>query len=113
RSPSEIARAVRAGFKRGEKDQDLLMLLLALTCFIPYVTALMRVPGYFLAGCFFFAALTGRLLQRCFVCSKALVRLVGIVILTAVVATGTAVMIDMARHNQVETLTRCGDREDY
>src|SRR6266404_6850656 len=28
------------------------------------VIALMRVPGYFLAGCFFFAALTGRLLQR-------------------------------------------------
>jgi hypothetical protein len=113
RRPSEIARAMRAGFMRGKKDRDLLMLLLALACFIPYVTALMRVPGYFLAGCFFFAGLTGRLLQRCFVCSKVLVRVGGIVILTVVVATGTAVMIDMARHNQVETLTRCGDREDY
>ena len=113
RSPSEIARAARAGFVRGKEDRDLLMLLLALACFIPYVTALMRVPGYFLAGCFFFAGLTGRLLQRCFGCSKALVRLGGIVILTAVVATGTAVMIDTARHNQVETLTRCGARDDY
>jgi hypothetical protein len=113
RRPSEIARAVRAGFVRGKKDRDLLMLLLASACFIPYVTALMRVPAYFLAGCFFFAGLTGRLIQRWFVCSKALVRLGGIVILTAVVATGTAVMIDTARHNQVETLTRCGARDEY
>jgi hypothetical protein len=113
RRPLEIARAVRSGFVRGKKDRDLLMLLLALACFIPYVTAIMRVPGYFLGGCFFFAGLTGRLLQRCFVCSKALVRLGGIVILTAVMVTGTALMINMARHNQVETLTRCGDREDY
>jgi 4-amino-4-deoxy-L-arabinose transferase-like glycosyltransferase len=113
RRPSEIAKAVRAGFERGKEDRDLLMLLLASACFIPYVTALMRVPGYFLAGCFFFAALTGRLLQRCFVCSKTLVRLGGIVILTAVVVTGTAVIIDTARHNQVETLTRCGDRDDF
>src|SRR5215471_6762830 len=35
RNPSEIARAVRSGFVRGKEDRDLLMLLLALTCFIP------------------------------------------------------------------------------
>ena len=113
RNPLEVVRAVRSGFVRGKEDRDLLMLLLGFACFIPYVTALMRVPGYFLGGCFFFAGLTGRLIQRSLICPKGLVRSGGIVILTAIVATGTAVMIDAAQHNQIDTLTRCLDREDY
>ena len=47
RSPTKIARAVRTGFVRGKEDRDLLVLLLALACFIPYVAAPVRVPGYF------------------------------------------------------------------
>ncbi len=113
RSPSKIAAAVRGGFASGNEERDLLLLVLASTCFIPYVTAPFRVPGYFLAGCFFFAALTGRLLERCFVCSKALVRFGGAGILAAAVITGTTLMIDTARHNQIETLTLCGRGENY
>src|SRR5437016_2687948 len=113
RSPSKILVAIRGGFARSNEERDLLLLLLTLACFVPYVTAPFRVAGYFLAGCFFFAALTGRLLKRCFVCSKALVRFGGAAILAAAVITGTAVMIDTARHNQIETLTLCDHGENY
>jgi hypothetical protein len=113
RSPSKIVAAVRGGFAGGNEERDLLLLLLTLACFIPYVTAPFRVPGYFLAGCFFLAALTGRLIARCFACSKALVRLGGAAILAAALITGTALMIDTARHNQIETLTLCDRGENY
>src|SRR6266545_859252 len=65
RAPSKILMAIRGGFTGGDQERDLLLLLLTLACFVPYVTAPFRVPGYFLAGCFFFAVLTGRLLKRC------------------------------------------------
>ena len=74
RSPSQIVEAIRGGFARGDQERDLLLLLLISACFVPYVTAPFRVPGYFLGGSFFFAALTGRLLARCFASSSALLR---------------------------------------
>jgi hypothetical protein len=113
RSPAKIVPAVRGGFAGGEEERDLLLLLLTLACFIPYVTAPFRVPGYFLAGCFFFAGLTPRLIARCFACSKAPYRLGGAAIFVAVVTMGTALMIDTARHNQIETLTLCDHGENY
>jgi hypothetical protein len=113
RWPSKIIAALRGGFLSGYEERDLLLLLLILACFIPYVTAPFRVPGYFLAGCFFFAALTGRLIVRCFASSKALVRFGGAGILAATVITGTTLMIDTARHNQIETLTLCDHGENY
>src|SRR5438093_2401422 len=113
RSPSDIVEAIRGGFARSNEERDLLLLLLTLACFVPYITAPFRVPGYFLAGCFFFAALTGRLLKRSFDCSKALVRFGGAAILAAVAITGSALMIDIARHNQIETLTLCDRGENY
>ena len=76
-------------------ERDLLLLLLISACFVPYVTAPFRVPGYFLAGSFFFAALTGRLLARCFASSSTLIRFGGAGIFAAAVITGTAVI---ARH---------------
>jgi hypothetical protein len=112
RAPSKILMAIRGGFV-GHEERDLLLPLLTLACFVPYVTAPFRVPGYFLAGCFFFAALTGRLLERCLVCSKALIRFGGVGILAAVGMTGTALMIDTARHNHIETLTLCDQGENY
>jgi hypothetical protein len=113
RSPLKIIATIRGGFAGGKEERDLLLLLLILACFIPYVTAPFRVPGYFLAGCFFFAALTGRLIARCFASSKALVRSGGAGIFGAAVVTGTALMIDTARHNQIETLTLCDRGENY
>jgi hypothetical protein len=64
RSPSEILEAIRGGFARGHDERDLLLLFLISACFVPYVTAPFRVPGYFLGGSFFVAVLTGRLLER-------------------------------------------------
>jgi hypothetical protein len=113
RSPLKVVAAIRGGFVDGDEERDLLLLLLILACFVPYVTAPLRVPGYFLAGCFFFAALSGRLLERCFVSSKLIVRLGGVGTFAAAVITGTAVMIDIARHNEIETLTPCDSREGY
>src|SRR5947208_17070144 len=113
RSPSKILVAIRGGFARSNEERDLLLLLLTLACLVPYVTAPFRVPGYFLAGCFFFAALTGRLLERCFACSKALVRVGGAGVFAAAVITGSGLTIDTARHNQIETLTLCDQGENY
>jgi hypothetical protein len=113
RAPSKILMAIRDGFTGGDQERDLLLLLLTLACFVPYVTAPFRVPGYFLAGCFFFAVLTGRLLKRCLGCSSVLVRVGGAGVLAAVVITGSALMIDTARHNQIETLTLCDQGENY
>src|SRR6266404_1583112 len=113
RSPSKIAAAVRRGFLSAYEERDLLLLALILACFVPYVTAPFRVPGYFLAGCFFFAALTGRLIARCFGSSKALIRISGAGILMVIVITGSGLMIQTARHNQIETLTLCDRGENY
>ena len=113
RAPLKIVTAIRGGFAEGEEQRDLLLLLLILACFVPYVSAPFRVPGYFLAGCFFFAALSGRLLKRCFASSKLVPRLGGVGIFAAAVVSGTAVMIDTARHNEIETLTPCDSKEGY
>jgi len=113
RWPSEIVKAIRGGFAAGREDRDLLLLLLTLACFVPYVTAPFRVPGYFLAGSFFFAALTARLLTRSVASSKTLIRLGGTGILAAVLIAGTALTVDTARHNQIETLTLCDQGENY
>ena len=113
RTPSKILMAIRGGFAGGSEERDLLLLLLTLACFVAYVTAPFRVPGYFLAGCFFLAAITGRLLERCFLCSRTSVRVVGAGVLAAIVITGSALTIDTARHNQIETLTLCDQGENY
>jgi hypothetical protein len=113
RSPSKIVEAIRGGFASGNEERDLLLLLLTSACFVPYVTAPFRVPGYFLAGCFFLAVLTGRLLERSFACSKVLVRAAGAAIFATVVVVGSALMIDTGQHNQIETLTLCDQGENY
>src|SRR5438552_9979254 len=113
RSPSDIVEAIRGGFARSNEERDLLLLLLTLACFVPYITAPFRVPGYFLAGSFFLAALTGRLLARSLASSKPLIRFAGVGIFAAVVITGTALIYDRARHKQMESLTHCDQGENY
>jgi hypothetical protein len=71
------------------------------------------VPGYFLGGSFFFAALTGRLLARGFASSSTLLRFGAVGIFAATLITGVAVMFDTARHNQIETLTLCDQGDTY
>src|SRR5690242_19077542 len=100
RAPRKVAPAIRGGYGGDNEERDLLLLILILACFIPYITAPFRVPGYFLAGAFFIAALTGRLITRCFACSSVLSRIGGATVVAAIFVTGTAVMIDVARHDQ-------------
>src|SRR5207237_9319281 len=111
-SALKIAVAIRCGFAGGGGQTDFVMVFLTFAFFGPFRYAPFRVPGYFLAGCFFFAALTGRLLERCFVSAKALVRLSGAVVLGAVVIVAGILMIDTARHNQIEKLTLYDQGED-
>src|SRR5262249_38891366 len=113
RSPSQIVEAIRGGFARGDQERDLLLLLLISACFVSYVTAPFRVPGYFFGGFFFFSALTGPLLARCFASSSTLLRFGAAAIFATAVITGAAVMFDTARHNQIETLTLCDRGENY
>jgi 4-amino-4-deoxy-L-arabinose transferase-like glycosyltransferase len=113
RSPSKIAATVHGGFLGADEERDLLLLLLAVACFVPYVTAPFRVPGYFLASCFFFAALTGRIIARCLASSKAPIRMSGTGILTLIVITGSVLMIEIGRHNEIETLTICEQGKNY
>jgi hypothetical protein len=103
KAPSRIRRALGGG--SGDEDKDLLMLVLTATCFVPYLIASQRVPGYFLGGCFFLSVLTGRLLARCFSASAFLPRFVGAAVLSAVLLVGAGVLIDTGKRNEIETLT--------
>ncbi len=89
------------------------MLILIGVSFVPYIIAPLRVPGYFLASCFFLSILVARLIQRCFAGADRFARLAGAVILSAVIVTGLAAMIQTAAHNQIETLTLCHGRQDH
>jgi 4-amino-4-deoxy-L-arabinose transferase-like glycosyltransferase len=104
KEPSRIKKVFVPGSVLTEDSKDLLIFVLALACFVPYITASVRVPGYFLGGCFFFAILTGRLLCRCFALSSPLKSGAGILLALAILAGGIAVEIQTARHNQIETL---------
>jgi hypothetical protein len=103
KTPSNIWRALRGA--SGEEDKDFLMVVLTLACFAPYLSALVRAPSYFLAGCFFLSLLTGRLLARCFAAGNLAPRIVGAGLVSAIVLVGTWVYVDVGRHNVIETLT--------
>jgi hypothetical protein len=103
KAPARIRRALGGG--SGDEDKDLLMLVLTLACFVPYLMAPVRVPGYFLGGCFFLSVLTGRLLARCFASSALPSRLLGAALLAAVVLVGGGVLVDTGKRNEIETLT--------
>jgi len=113
RSPLRIVEAIRGGFTRGGEERDLFLLILISASFVPYATAPFRVPGYFLGGSFFFAALTGRLLARWFASSRTLLRFVAAGIFLTTLIMGAAVMLHTARHNQIETLALCDQGENY
>jgi hypothetical protein len=103
KQPSRILKTILAG--SGDADRDLLMLILLLSCFAPYLLAWLRTPTYFLGGCFFILILTGRLLARCFASSAVLPRLVGAIAFGALVLVGAGVMVEVGKHDEVETLT--------
>jgi 4-amino-4-deoxy-L-arabinose transferase-like glycosyltransferase len=103
KNPSKLMQAIRGGTT--DEDKDLLLLILTLAAFVPYVVAPFRVPGYFLAGCVFLSLLTGRLLWRTFSAPRLPIRVLGGGILTAMVLVGGLVCFEVGRRDQIETLT--------
>jgi hypothetical protein len=96
--------ATEDGLSEGGKD--LLMILLSLACFVPYLVSPTRVPSYFLGGCVPLSVLMGRMLQRSLTSCRFLPRLFGGAALAALCVAGLAVIVDTAKHNQIETLTQ-------
>jgi hypothetical protein len=89
------------------------MLILTAASFVPYLTLPIGVPSYFFGGCFFLSVLTGRMLERSFSCSKALLRLGGVAVLSAILLTGIVVIVTVGQKNQIETLSSCEEGRTY
>jgi hypothetical protein len=113
KNPRNIFRGLRGDAAAPDQESDLVMIVLTCACFVPYLAAPMRVPGYFLAGTFFLSILSGRLLERLLFAKNALLRMGGATVLGAAIVMGSAAMVDVARHNQIETLTLCEQGERY
>ncbi len=102
KSPSKLWQTLAGG--TSDADKDLLLLVLTLATFVPYVVAPFRVPGYFLADAFS-SLLTGRLLWRTLSAPRIPIRVVGGGILAAMVLVGGLVFFEVGKHDQIETLT--------
>jgi hypothetical protein len=105
KTPSKIREAIRGDAGSNDQRNDLLLFFLVLACFVPYVIAPTRVPGYFLGGCFFLAVLTARVVSRCFASRTAAVRISGALVLTGGLIAGAIPMIETGTRNEIETLT--------
>ncbi|MFN2542931.1 MAG: ArnT family glycosyltransferase [Chthoniobacterales bacterium] len=112
KSPLNTLRGLH-GDVLGAPQKDVVLLILALACFLPYLTMRAGVPSYFFGGCFFLSALTGRLL-KCWLASSAMpYRLAGTGVLAAILIVGIATMVKVGRQNQIETLTWCDDAKTF
>ncbi len=111
KAPVKIANALCPNAVPNDEHKDFLVFILALACFVPYLTAAVRVPSYFLGGCFFLSLLIGRLLCRGFASVSWSSRAWAIVLLLMILAGGVTVQVQTARHNQIETLTLNPSRE--
>jgi hypothetical protein len=103
-SPSKLIQALRGSLTNCRQKNDFDMLVLTAACLVPYLTMSAGVPSYFFGGCFFLSVLTARMLKRCFSCSKALPRLAGFAVLTAILLTAIVVIVVVGQKNQIETL---------
>ncbi len=100
--PARIGKAILSG--SGPAETDLLLLVLTFACFVPYAIAWLRTPSYFFGGCFFLSILMGRLLVQCFAGAR-WSPILGAGILVVAIFAGVAVLVDVGRHNEIETLT--------
>jgi hypothetical protein len=113
KSPSKIIQALRGNLADCRQEKDFDMLILSAASFVPYLTLPVGVPSYFFGGCFFLSVLTGRMLERSFSCSKALLRLGGVAVLSAILLTGIVVIVTVGQKNQIETLCSCDEGRTY
>ena len=102
KAPSKIFRTLFRDQVENGQTKDLLLLVFMAACFVPYLAAPLRVPSYFLGGCFFLSILTGRLLEQCFSIPKVWPHLLGSCVLLVIVLIGAGAMMGM--RNQIETL---------
>ncbi len=105
KAPVKIANTLGRNALQNDEHRDFLVFILALACFIPYATAAVRVPSYFLGACFFLSLLIGRLLCRGLDSASRSSRAWAIVLLLMILAGGVTVQVQTARQNQIETLT--------
>ena len=113
KSPSKIIRALRGDLSDHPQKRDFDVLVLTAASFVPYLTQPVGVPSYFFGGCFLLSVLTGRMLERSFSSSTALLRLAGAGVLAAILVTGVLVTIRVGQENQIETLSSCNDGRSY
>jgi hypothetical protein len=104
KTPAKIGAALRGQAAASAENRDFLMLALTAACFIPYLAAPTRVPGYFLGGCFFLSILMARLVERCLAVPAALPRLAGAALLLAILVCGVGALVETGSRNQIETL---------
>jgi 4-amino-4-deoxy-L-arabinose transferase-like glycosyltransferase len=105
--------AFKSGFVTSETNSDLLMLILIGMNFIPYIIAPLRVPGYFLGATFFMSILIVRCAERFLAHKQIGDRVIGGGILLAAIVCGAYAIVDVATHNQIETLTLSPNRRDH
>ncbi|HME89409.1 MAG TPA: hypothetical protein VKE30_09390, partial [Chthoniobacterales bacterium] len=113
RALPSIRGAFSSGFSANETNSDLLVLLLIGVSFVPYVIAPLRVPGYFLGATSFMSILIARRVDRFLTQGQPLARVVAATILLATIVCGVDALIDVATHNQIETLTLSPNRQDH
>jgi len=109
----KIRNALSSGFAATEMTKDLLMLILIGVSFVPYIIAPLRVPGYFLAASFFMSILIARSAERFLAHKQIGDRMIGGAILVATIVCGAYAIVDVATHNQIETLTLSPNRRDH
>lgn len=107
-----LRNAFTAGFTVSETNADLFVAIMTAISFVPYVIAPLRVPGYFLGATFFLSILIARCIVRLFGEPKVLPRAAAAALLLATIVCGVDAIVDVATHNEIETLTVSQDRRD-
>jgi hypothetical protein len=105
KKPGKIGSALSDHSEDSGKNGDVLMLALAAACFIPYLAAPIRVPGYYLGGIFPLSVLIARLVARCLSATRTLPRILGATLLLVVLASGVHALLSVGGRNQIETFS--------
>ena len=109
----KMREAFRSGFSTDTASADFLMLTLIGVSFIPYLIAPLRVPGYLLGASFFMSVLLARCIDYRLGQKQVGSRVIGGTMLLATIVCGVYATIDVALHNQIETLTLSPDRQNH
>lgn len=107
-----IWNAFKTGFTESERNADLLLLILIGVSFVPYIIAPVRVPGYFLGATFFMSILLARSIDYFRTKKQIGDRLIALGMFLATIVCGLIAVVDVATHNEIETLTLSPNRRD-